>query len=271
MYAALAVAPLAVVGAIAIAWWAWGAVAGAGAHPTDYGTFLGGTAAPLVALAAFALLVAGFLAQLNQLAAYEHELRANAAAGARATFERTFFELLRFHRDSAVGLLARPRGSSADLETGLPAFDAAANVLDHELAPRTSPGLDAAPATASAPQRPRDYDTVYHDVCLAPHSNFGHYFRTLFYLVDTIDRDPETVPERKVYYARVVRAQLSAAELRVLFYNGLAREGRKSFKRLIERYGLLKGLVLPNEIAGFRAQYSDSAFSDPLEPRTGDS
>jgi hypothetical protein len=147
-------------------------------------------------------------------------------------------------------MLARPRDPAQQTETGLPAFAAAADEIDARLA--TVAGQPGSPLPAIA--------TAFQAVCLGPQSNFGHYFRTLFYLLNTIDRDAPA--NRKRYYAQVVRAQLSASELRVLFYNGLSEDGQKSFRELIERYGLLKGLRLGEPLRALEREYRDGAFRD---------
>jgi hypothetical protein len=74
----------------------------------------------------------------------------------------------------------------------------------------------------------------------------GHYFRTLYHVFKFIhDSNAFTEYEDKRRYTSLVRAQLSAYELALLFYNGLApfpaHEANK-FKPLIERYGLLEHL-----------------------------
>jgi len=76
--------------------------------------------------------------------------------------------------------------------------------------------------------------------------SLGHYFRTLYHVFKFIDDSKAFAEyEDKRRYTSLVRAQLSAYELALLFYNGLApfpaHEANK-FKPLIERYGLLEHL-----------------------------
>lgn len=78
------------------------------------------------------------------------------------------------------------------------------------------------------------------------HSNeiFGHYFRNLYTILKAIDEMPERF-ERKKYYSRIVRAQLSMNELTVLFLNCLPEvcdNGR--FAELLIKYQMLEHLKI---------------------------
>ncbi len=65
----------------------------------------------------------------------------------------------------------------------------------------------------------------------------------------------------KRFYTNLVRAQLSSAELMLLFYNGLSSWGNEKFKPMIEEFALLKTMpnaTLPKD--ELLHQYSPSAF-----------
>jgi len=70
-------------------------------------------------------------------------------------------------------------------------------------------------------------------------SQFGFYFRNLYYVILYID---ESHGIDKMFYTRLVRAQLSKSELLLLMYNCLSNRGNEFFKPLVEKYGLLKGI-----------------------------
>lgn len=85
-------------------------------------------------------------------------------------------------------------------------------------------------------QRPiKAYEKFYKEW----HHLLGHYFRFLYHIFMFVERSALSY-EEKCVYANIVRAQLSTHELALLFYNGLWGDGKKGFKPLIERYGILK-------------------------------
>lgn len=72
----------------------------------------------------------------------------------------------------------------------------------------------------------------------------AHYFRVLYHIFKLIDSS-EIDRENKDFYARLFRAQLTSAELTLLFFNGMTDYG-ENFKDYVERYALLKHF--PKEI-----------------------
>jgi hypothetical protein len=219
---------------------------------------LGGTAGPLITLASVLLLFAAFLGQQHQLAIQEKQLVSQQRLMSsqtdvlrRQVFETSFFTFLRFQRDSALTLIARPSGLDAMPLSGLAAFAAASA----EVVSRISTKLRETNETPSE----ADIAQLVEAVCLSPHSNFGHYFRTLYYLVQFTS---ERAGSDRHDYMKLVRAQLSNDELLLLFVNGLGLEGRKTFKSRIEEFGLLKGLRMPSAMEPLRRNYQPEAFSD---------
>ena len=73
---------------------------------------------------------------------------------------------------------------------------------------------------------------------------FGHYFRNLYTILKTIDKLPESF-DRKKYYARILRAQLSMNELTVLFLNCLPYVCDKGeYAELLIKYQMLEHLKI---------------------------
>jgi hypothetical protein len=66
----------------------------------------------------------------------------------------------------------------------------------------------------------------------------AHYFRILYHIFKLIDTE-EIDKEDKDFYARLIRAQLTSAELTLLFFNGFSDSG-ENFKDYVERFALLK-------------------------------
>lgn len=80
-----------------------------------------------------------------------------------------------------------------------------------------------------------------YDNCRTP-SYFDHYFRHLYTIIKFIDSSELLSFEEKNKYTSMVRATLSRYELVWLFYNGLSIAGNPKFKKLIEKYSLLKNI-----------------------------
>lgn len=70
-------------------------------------------------------------------------------------------------------------------------------------------------------------------------TQLGHYFRTLYNTLKFVD---ESDVGNKKFYTNIVRAQLSDAEIAVLFYNCASSFGYERMRPLSERYNLLKNL-----------------------------
>jgi len=68
-----------------------------------------------------------------------------------------------------------------------------------------------------------------------------NYMRLLYNIMKLIDQSGIDFENQK-FYSNVVRAQLTQAELVVVFYDGLSELGREKFKPLIQKYSLLKHL-----------------------------
>lgn len=86
----------------------------------------------------------------------------------------------------------------------------------------------------------RPFQDYYLDFYNSNNHILGHYFRFLFNMINFIESSDI---KNKVFYSKLVRAQLSDHEVAILFYNGLSQKGKK-FKPLIEKYGLLKILMI---------------------------
>lgn len=107
----------------------------------------------------------------------------------------------------------------------------------------------------------------YNEVCLITYREFsnsrqadvGHYFRTMYNIIKFVHTSDN---DNKQVYINILRAQLSDAELLLLFYNCLGPKGR-NFKIYVEEYGLLKNLetsrLLEKE---HQAVYEKSSFQN---------
>lgn len=99
-----------------------------------------------------------------------------------------------------------------------------------------------------------DYVYKYFENCV------GHYYRSLFHIFRFIDT--ECPSDKKEFYAKLVRAQLSGEEVGALYVNCLFAKGR-DFKPLVEMYKLLKHMPASEESAKnwqIYFEYAPSAF-----------
>lgn len=88
---------------------------------------------------------------------------------------------------------------------------------------------------------------VYEEFFDMEDGNLGHYFRNLYHIFKFIDKQTILDEEEKLYYASLVRAQLSAYELLLLFYNVLSKHGVSKFKPLVDKYDVLQNMN-PNKL-----------------------
>jgi len=76
------------------------------------------------------------------------------------------------------------------------------------------------------------------------HGNFrkqylGHYFRNLYLIFKTIDESEAFNDKEKLQYAKIVRAQMSHLELKLLYLNCKILDGAP-FKKYVARYQILE-------------------------------
>jgi uncharacterized membrane protein len=213
-----------------------------------YGDFFGGIVNPFLACASLIALAMTIFMQGLQLKDARAESNRNALALRKQAFETSFFNMLDLHNrivqdlkfdisqlaktwDFAKG---RTFGAKQSL-SGRPAvggrhvFDEVLYFLD-EVADASNESV-------------RAYELLqkrHNDV-------LGHYFRNLYQILKFIDRTArdlgkELEPE---FYSNILRAQLSANELRVLLYNcsgNMVDSGK--FRELVTDYHILEHLPL---------------------------
>jgi Putative phage abortive infection protein len=223
-----------------------------GAHLTDlgnFGSYLQGTVASFWALAGVVLIFVAFLVQKQQfqlqqaeleltredLARQKDQLEAQEKSVRRQNFENSFFQFLSLYNQvvSQMRTTWTPSGRTEWME-GRTCF---AHFYQH---------LQTAHAQYSAvanhTRQPLDFEKCYATFYREHQAFLGHYFRTLYHLIKFVKFSDVVVEYKdKRQYTSLVRAQLSAYELLLLYYNGLSERG-KEFKPWIEEFGLLEHL-----------------------------
>jgi len=91
-------------------------------------------------------------------------------------------------------------------------------------------------------------------------TSLPNYMRTLYQIFKFVDMANIQFEDKK-FYSNVIRAQITQAELVLIFYNCLSSYGSDKFKPLVEKYALLKHLDSPGLIpADLRERYELGAF-----------
>ena len=220
-------------------------------HWGQFGDYVGGLLNPTFSLLALIALLATFALQVRELRISAKELKNSADALVKQNealrvqnFEASFFQLLRLHND-IVNSIDRV-STKGKVTTGRDCFNVFLRRLQSTL---EIEGAD------------RNFDAflTHYDLFYIEYQHeIGHYFRLLYNIVKLVSR---TGGIDKRFYTNLVRAQLSSAELMLLFYNCLSPWGSEKFKPLIEEFALLKTMpntTLPNDELLHR--YSPAAF-----------
>ncbi|TVR72469.1 MAG: hypothetical protein EA427_03195 [Spirochaetaceae bacterium] len=77
----------------------------------------------------------------------------------------------------------------------------------------------------------------------ANQTNLGSYFRNMYHLIKYVDTRKFLNRAEKIRYINVLRAQLSNAELWLLYFNVVSRFGRKWLENdYVLRYRLIKNM-----------------------------
>jgi len=228
----------------------------------NFGSYLQGTTASVWALAGSFLIFVAFLGQMLQLRLQQAELELTRAdleeqkqqlsaqneSIKRQTFETSFFQLLNLQNEITQQMsiqvnrtLMTPMASEESFTlTGRKCFAHFYRVFcDHA---HSRHGLaDTAPVEAQRGFLAEAYAGFYGEY----QSDLGHYFRNLYHAFKFMAESRNIEDKDRQQYANLARAQLSAYELALLFYNSITPmppAKKNEFKLLIEKFCLLKNL-----------------------------
>lgn len=214
----------------------------------QFGDYVGGLLNPTFSFLALLALLATLGLQIRELKISAKELKNSADALIKQnetlrqqTFEGTFFELLKLHNE-IVNSLRIPQYPL----TGRACFQYFLDELEGRL------------INEKAADDYGEFLRVYEMFYANYQAQLGHYFRMLYNLVKLVKG--KALSEQQ-FYANLIRAQLSSAELKLIFYNCITRWGNEKFKPLIEEFALLK--TIPEDripSTSLFSQYLPSAF-----------
>lgn len=183
-----------------------------------YGDFVGGLTNPIIGSVGFIALMITISLQIKQ-----------NKKNAEQSYETSIFNLINFQNNIIENLKYKNATKRAAFTKFLDDNHSKFNIScsEHVMKPHHSYSMAR---------------IFYEDFNNKSNECFGHYFRNLYTILKTIDNLPESI-ERKKYYSRILRAQLSMSELTVLFLNCLHEvcdDGR--FANLLVKYQMLEHL-----------------------------
>lgn len=213
---------------------------------------------------AFAGLIYAILLQKEELGLQREELTKTRAEFEQQNqtlrkqrFENTFFSLIGFHNDIIAALRINRGGENFH---GRECF-----LFFYREFQEIYASLDRKTPAESEDKKIRAAQEIFFRNW---HSYTGHYFRTLYNIAKFVKYSDST---DKQIYMNLLRAQLSADELALLFYNCLGNIGRRKFKDLVEEFALLENIgegVLLKEV--HKELYTSGAFQESsVTPSTG--
>lgn len=168
----------------------------------------------------------------------------------RQAFENTFFHMLTLHNQIVASFTYRPIDAGKDIH-GKQCFQSMKDDLRRTYLRKPETG-------GSVEERYKKYYLAQ------AHDTLGHYFRNLYQILKYVKNSP--VKDKK-FYTNIVRAQLSSAELFLLFFNTLSEYGSDKFRPLIIEFEFLEHLpYVRGQIENADAvRYGVGAFGKSLE------
>jgi hypothetical protein len=113
------------------------------------------------------------------------------------------------------------------------------------------------------------FDIPHYPILQGHVSKLDHYYRHLFLTVKFVDEYDSTIlsSKEKYNFIKILRAQLSAHEQLMLFYNSLSPFGNPWLKqKYIQKYRMIKNIPLPLVTFGARPE---RVFSNEIEDYKG--
>ncbi|HLX94112.1 MAG TPA: putative phage abortive infection protein [Verrucomicrobiae bacterium] len=223
----------------------------------SFGSYLQGTTAAFWALAGVFLIFVAFLAQMMQLRLQRQDLEDQQERlenqekiTSRQNFETSFFQLLNLQNQIASNMRQAKSRYEHNAGGGHTVIDWVVgrscfafwyeNLKDTHKEFQMNLNFKKWTGTTEFERVRECYEAFYTEK--GHQEDLAHYFRTLYHLIKFVKISDVVVEYKdKRRYTSLVRAQLSAYELALLFYNGLSPYG-EGFKPWIEEFGLLEHL-----------------------------
>lgn len=92
----------------------------------------------------------------------------------------------------------------------------------------------------------KDVHKIYQPIFEQYAAELGHYFRSLYHLLQYVDEKCPPSVSKKMY-VDIVQSQMSTDELYLLCINGISNYGRQKLLPLLDRYSFLENLVIDTD------------------------
>jgi uncharacterized membrane protein len=213
-----------------------------------YGDFFGGVVNPFLTCASLIALAMTILMQGLQLKDAKAESNRNALALRKQAFESSFFNMLDLHNKIVPDLKfdIKRLAETWNFKHGYQNF--ANNIIGKREPVEGRHVFDEILYFLDQVTDPRNGSVEAYELLQKRHNDvLGHYFRNLYQILKFIDKTAKDLNDdfEPEFYSSILRAQLSANELRVLLYNcsgEIVDSGR--FRQLITDYRILEHLPL---------------------------
>jgi len=237
---------------------------------SEFGELFGGLVSFFNGLA-FAGVIGTLYYQRKDINLQLAEFKSQSKTFIEQSFQTRFFEWLKLHHEIVKGMdLRDPLNPSKVVSSGRDCFKTFYWKIRNEFFEqlKVASGFQNEGAEESSSD---SHNRLINEASLNPSVNFkdillrsymkqfknfqgdaGHYFRNLYRLVLFV-HETELAKTEKLFYVKIIRAQLSSYELILLFYNCLCPIGNK-FYPLVEHYALLKNM--DSELLFYPAQRS---------------
>lgn len=162
------------------------------------------------------------------------------------TIENTFFQLLMLQTEivKSVTLNVKAKGYNTSNDEAVPIITGRDCFVEYYKYFKNIYTDHVDLLGIASPNRQDMFDTIeesFEKFYGMFHSDLGHYLRNIYSIVEFIDT---AKMDNKVFYKKLVVAQLSDHELLLLFYYCLSKRS-KDFKLLVEKYSLFINLPEP--------------------------
>ena len=176
----------------------------------EFGDFFGGTLNPFFGLLSLLAILFTLIIQARELSCSTRALEEQSRHLGVQAFENTFFSLVGMHNENVKGLTLQ----SEEIDSS------GRDVFKHMFV-RLKDAYSAENYTKPSPDARELIERAYNRFYAKQQKNIGHYIRTLNRLLDFIEKRG---PENKNEYWLIIRAQLSANELIILYYHSIVRD-----------------------------------------------
>lgn len=191
-------------------------------NASKFGDFIGGVIGAIFTLVGIVLLY-------ETLSFQRKELKESRQVFESQQFENTFFNLLNLYQNIVQS-------------THYEDFIGQSHNGQDFFVEKKKQCFNAFTSTNSAFKNRKIAIDLYVNYYTENKEQIAHYFRTLYRIFRTIEGSNFS-EERKMYYAKIVRAQLTESELFFINYNACTEYG-KNFRKLIVKYNIVKHLPL---------------------------